>query len=128
MRWRERPDEAYTKYVKSQLFMAELTGLELLFEERSVVISLKGTYSIKKRKIISPNGVRECYKIQIKNFYSEAPYLAISESKDITQVYPVVQTKGILFKASKKILIDRKKDRIIFSIDSAGKLILLASS
>jgi hypothetical protein len=123
MLWKDKATDNFTKFKNGQIKSVWLDGLELKFEDCEYNIDLRGIYSVRKRKIINQGVVRDSYKICIEDYYSENKYIGINEIKNVIYVYPIVQSKGVLFnQINKKLLINKKKNRIDFTVDGLGRV------
>lgn len=124
MFWRDKISDEFINIDKASLYKLRLFGCELILGNITIDIPINGKYSVKKRKLISPYGQKDVYKIIIDDVADEVIYIGIAETATHVFVYPIVKSNGVLFgRINKKILADRKKNRIEFSVDSAGKFI-----
>ena len=121
MEWREKGNHSYKSYKNGQVNKTWLSGLVLLINNKEFIIEIPGSYTVRKRKLISPFSSRFSYKILIEDFFIDSKYLGVFEGILDTKINPVIQTKGQIFNPDfKKILVDRKKQKITFSIDEHG--------
>lgn len=125
MVWREKGRDATQALEKNSLYKKRLSGIEIYINSQVYDIDLVANFSIKKRKVISPSSVKESYKIIIENIAENISYLCINSPLLNTNYYyisPAIKSSGILFSKSKKIYIDKKKNKAEFTIDSKGKI------
>jgi len=116
--WKDKTNYYFLDLKSNLLVKQELTGLDLYINEQQYEIGIHGIYSLKKRKLITPAGSKEVYKITIESFSLDAQFLGIYTENQITYIFPVIRSKGLLFsKINKKILVDTKRNKISFTID-----------
>ena len=116
--WKDKTNYYFLDLRSNLLVKQELTGLDLYIDERQYEIGIHGIYSLKKRKLITPAGSKEVYKITIESFLFDAQCLGMYTENQITYIFPVIRSKGLLFsKINKKILVDTKRNKISFTID-----------
>ena len=116
--WKDKTNYYFLDLKSNLLVKQELTGLDLYIDERQYEIGIHGIYSLKKRKLITPAGSKEVYKITIESFLLDAQFLGMYTENQITYIFPVIRSKGLLFsKINKKILVDTKRNKISFTID-----------
>lgn len=108
---------------KETLYKKRLIGIEILLENKLYEISISGIYSIKKRRLISQDQIKQVYKITIEDLREDISFLGIQTVSNKTFLFPIIRSKGILSEKIKKIYVDRKKQRVEFLIDENGKII-----
>lgn len=124
MFWRDKTSDGFINTDKVSLYKTRLFGCELIVGNITIDIPINGVFSVKKRKLISPFEQKDVYKITIDEVASEIIYIGLAETSTHLFVYPIIKSSGVLFgRINKKILADRKKNRIEFSVDSTGKFI-----
>jgi hypothetical protein len=124
MFWRDKSSDEFINTDKASLYQVRLFGCELIIGNITIDIPINGVYSVKKRKLISPYEQKDVYKITIDDLTNEIIYVGLAETATHLFVYPIIKSSGVLFgRINKKILADRKKNRIEFSVDSTGKFI-----
>jgi hypothetical protein len=110
---------------KEFIYKKEMFGIVCYVENKRIEILVPGIFTVKKRKVLSVDSAKNIYKITIEELRDDFSYLGVSEVlKNITNIYPIVRSQGVLFgKISKKILVNKKRNKVEFTIDSSGKIL-----
>ena len=124
MFWKEKGYSDFVNIDLYPLYKEYIYGIEMLFENITVDINLNGKISVKKRRIISPDWQKNIYKITIEDLPGSISFLAVEKQGQKLTIYPLVKSNGVLFtKNYKKILVDKKRNKVEFCIDSSGKFL-----
>jgi hypothetical protein len=116
--WKDKTNYYFADLKSNPLIKQELSGLDFRIDNLHYDINVAGVFSIKKRKLITPTGSKEVYKITIENFLLDAQFLGLYAENGIIYIFPVIRSKGLLFsKINKKILVDSKKNKSTFTLD-----------
>jgi len=112
-----------SSFKKEVLYKKRLAGIEILLENKIYEISISGVYSIKKRRLISQDQIKQVYKITIEDLREDISFLGVQAGPDKTFLFPIIRSKGILSEKIKKIYVNRRKQKVEFLIDEHGKVI-----
>jgi hypothetical protein len=126
MFWREKGTLEFLQSDNNPLYRQTLNGIELVIDNTTYDIDVNGTFSLKKRKVISPSCIKENYKLTISNIFPETTYLGINRATlngGYFYICPFIRSGGILFNKSQKIYIDKRHNRAEICFDSKGKII-----
>jgi hypothetical protein len=125
MEWKGKNETSYNSLARVPLVNRFLFGVNFSINEINYSIDLVGTYSIRKRKVVSLGENKEIYKITIEDLSPDITYLGVVDSSlDGTGylIYPLIKSSGLLFsKISKKIIVNKNRQKIEFLVDSFGK-------
>ena len=116
--WKDKTNYYYSDLKTTPLVKQELSGLDLCIGDSQYDINVSGVFSIKKRKLITPSGSKDIYRVTIEKFFLDVQFLGLYTENEITYIFPVIRSKGLLFsKITKKIFVDSKRNKITFILD-----------
>ena len=122
--WKDKTNYDFNDLKLNPLIKQDLNGLDLVIDNMKYDINVSGVFSIKKRKLITPTGSKDVYKITIEKFLLDVQFLGLYAEGGITYIFPVIRSKGLLFsKINKKIFVDSKKSRITFIVDPESNFV-----
>jgi hypothetical protein len=122
--WKDKANHYFVDLKSSPLIKQDLNGLDLVIDNMKYDINVSGVFSIKKRKLITPSGSKDVYKITIEKFLLDVQFLGSYSENGITYIFPVIRSKGLLFsKINRKIFVDSKKSKITFIVDPESNFV-----
>ena len=125
MEWKAKNETSYNSLAKVPLVNRFLFGVNFSINEINYTIDLVGTFSVRKRKVVSLGENKEIYKITIEDLSPEITYLGVVDpgvDGPSYLIYPLIKSSGLLFsKINKKIIVNKNKQKIEFLVDSSGK-------
>jgi hypothetical protein len=126
MLWKVKNESSYVQLSKSPIVDKFSYGMDFIIGNATYSIDLTGIFSVRKRKVVSLGENKEIYRITVKDINFGVGYVGVVEednSKKYT-VYPLIKSFGFLFqKINKKLIVNKNKQKIEFSIDSFGKFL-----
>ena len=124
MQWREYSTDPFVSITSVPLYQKRLSRLELKLNNKIIQISLCGSFSIKKRKVVLHGIVRNTYKISINEVPSDLTFLEVSGDPFFIEITPLIKAPGkLLFTNSKKLLVNKRQLRVDILLDNNGKLV-----
>ena len=126
MLWKVKNESSYLQLSKSPIVDKFSYGMDFIIGNATYSIDLTGIFSVRKRKVVSLGENKEIYRITVKDINFGVGYVGVVEEDNNKKytVYPLIKSFGFLFqKINKKLIVNKNKQKIEFSIDSFGKFL-----